>query len=541
MPTDTVTPGGGCGGGGGTPPATTGTVTGTVMGPGGRSRVAAPPAWPVEALIDVLVTCQGTEIDTLTDANGGFTLLNVPPGPQVFEFSKNGLVTKTISADITAGGTVTLTTGGGETVVMETDPETGTKKWTLMVYMAGDNNLSAPESDMATMNLNAMEKAASSDKVNIIAMVDRAAGEKTRFYYIRHDSDEVNVTSPYFELDVNINSGDVSSLNAFVNQVFADYPAEHYMLDLWNHGSGFKSLPGTRGAKGAREKSAPQTNARGICYDDFSVSYMSIMDVRRALESYKEFLGRQLDVVACDACLMQGLEVAYEWSGASLARSKVKSLPADTRLCDYLVASEETIPFEGFPYEACFGPLAAEPDMSALNVAGTMVSAYGAYYDEHGEGYETLSAIDMAQVQGLYDAVDGMAVLMQADTDYAGSLWSNAYYKCIWFGGEGDLIDLDDFAARASVVYGGKGAGKAVHPVMAAADIVRAQVNAAVVSNYYGPGYSADFGSTPGGISIWGYYNGTIPAGHIYEDLEFYPNAWASFIDWINTNNPGEI
>jgi hypothetical protein len=265
------------------------------------------------------------------------------------------------------------------------------------------------------------------------------------------------------------------------------------------------------------------------------------MEVRRALESYKGFLGRQVDVVACDACLMQGLEVAYEWSGAMAPRSKAKSDPVDDRLCNYLVASEETIPFDGFPYDTCFGPLTADPGMSAGNFAGAMVSAYGAYYDEYGEGYETLSAIDMAQVQGLYDAVDGMAALMQADADYAGSLWSDAYYYCIWFGSEGDLIDLHDFAARASVVYGGKGAGKVVHPVVAAAEIVRTQVQAAVVSNYYGPGYNASFGSTPGGISIWGYYDGTIPEGHIYGDLQFYPNAWASFIDWINTNNPGEM
>jgi len=77
-------------------------------------------------------------------------------------------------------------------------------------------------------------------------------------------------------------------------------------------------------------------------------------------------------------------------------------------------------------------------------------------------------------------------------------------------------------------------------PLAAAADVV-SLVNTAVVSNYYGSGYSSYYGTTPGGISIWAYYSGTIPAGHIYEQLTFYPNAWASFINWININNSGEI
>ncbi len=38
-----------------------------------------------------------------------------------------------------------------------------------------------------------------------------------------------------------IKHGDPAILTAFVSWVIENYPAEHYALDLWNHGSGWRA------------------------------------------------------------------------------------------------------------------------------------------------------------------------------------------------------------------------------------------------------------------------------------------------------------
>ena len=55
------------------------------------------------------------------------------------------------------------------------------KPWTVMVYMAGDNNLD-PE---GVEDLKEMKKVGSTDKLNIIAQFDRASGHVARRYYLR--------------------------------------------------------------------------------------------------------------------------------------------------------------------------------------------------------------------------------------------------------------------------------------------------------------------------------------------------------------------
>ena len=56
-------------------------------------------------------------------------------------------------------------------------PTTALKKpWTILVYMAGDNSLD-PE---GVQDLKEMKRVGSTDKINIVAQFDRAAGHVAR-------------------------------------------------------------------------------------------------------------------------------------------------------------------------------------------------------------------------------------------------------------------------------------------------------------------------------------------------------------------------
>ncbi|HUM71805.1 MAG TPA: hypothetical protein PLK31_23505, partial [Chloroflexota bacterium] len=72
--------------------------------------------------------------------------------------------------------------------------------WTILVYMAADNNLE----QAALLDINEMEAAGSSEKVHLLVQIDRAAGESvaqgdwtdTRRYRILGDADPTTITDP---------------------------------------------------------------------------------------------------------------------------------------------------------------------------------------------------------------------------------------------------------------------------------------------------------------------------------------------------------
>ena len=76
-------------------------------------------------------------------------------------------------------------------------PENHKAKWTFMVYLAGDNNLStAGEKDLGEMRT-----VGSTDDVNIITEFDRiGAYHETKRYHIQRDGqgeDVVSIGRPY--------------------------------------------------------------------------------------------------------------------------------------------------------------------------------------------------------------------------------------------------------------------------------------------------------------------------------------------------------
>ena len=107
------------------------------------------------------------------------------------------------------------------------------KDWTMMVYLAGDNNLDGA----GVVDLKEMKRVGSTDRINIVAQFDRAGskGETSRFYLQKGTALAKDVKQKLGET----NMGDPKVLEDFVTWSVKNYPADHYLLVLWNHGAGW--------------------------------------------------------------------------------------------------------------------------------------------------------------------------------------------------------------------------------------------------------------------------------------------------------------
>src|SRR4051812_46458137 len=122
------------------------------------------------------------------------------------------------------------------------------KSWTVLVYLAGDNNLD----DAGVADLKEMKKVGSTDKVNILAQFDRAAaGVNTcRFYLRRGTAVESDSVANLGET----NMGDPAVLKSFLTWGIKNYPAERYLFVLWNHGNGWDDTDVYRVARNVADR-----------------------------------------------------------------------------------------------------------------------------------------------------------------------------------------------------------------------------------------------------------------------------------------------
>jgi hypothetical protein len=302
------------------------------------------------------------------------------------------------------------------------------KQWTVLVYMAGDNDLdSAGAADIAEM-----KAAGTTADVNVVVQFDRAAGATRRYLVRKGTPREKDVVSTLGET----NCGDPAVLEDFVVWGAKSYPADHLLLVLWNHGAGWDDSNVYRGdafgdapppivRKGrtmanVRGRGAPlplrqvraalrrtgralfrttpivAARTRGIAYDDDAQDFLDSVELKRVLASVRRKLGRNVDVLGMDACLMGMAEIAYQARGAA----------------DLLVGSQETEPNDGWPYERILKALAANPSMTPAQLAGAIVRQYLASYRPN-EGV-TQSATELGALPALASAVDRLAKALRA-------------------------------------------------------------------------------------------------------------------------------
>ena len=103
--------------------------------------------------------------------------------------------------------------------------------WTIMVYMAGDNNLS----EAGDADLFEMRRVGSTDRVQVVVEFDNAGSAGTRRIHVTEDGVGETVET-LGETD----SGSPAVLSNFISWAARNYPADRYALILWNHGNGWE-------------------------------------------------------------------------------------------------------------------------------------------------------------------------------------------------------------------------------------------------------------------------------------------------------------
>lgn len=112
-------------------------------------------------------------------------------------------------------------------------------KWTVMVYISGDNDLE--EYVVKDIELE-LAPTGSSANVQVVALADRGPGydtsrgdwQSTKLYHVTQGmtADSASAVADWGER----NMGDPQTLIDFVTWTKAKYPADHYVLYFWGHG-----------------------------------------------------------------------------------------------------------------------------------------------------------------------------------------------------------------------------------------------------------------------------------------------------------------
>ena len=363
-------------------------------------------------------------------------------------------------------------------------------KWTIMVYMDAANDLFP----FAVKNLNQIESIANNPNVRFVVQWKQVQGLQgndsplfsgTRRYLAQFDATSISdfnneiKSTVIQELGAGVDMASPSELRSFVDWTKANYPAQHYALVLWSHGGGWYST---------RSLTAP-LKPRAIIYDDDTNNYLSLPDVRNALDE------GSLDILSYDACLMQGAESLLEFA------SKTR----------YVVGSEDDVPADGLPYNVVFRPFVDNPDDGVADLARGIVTEYVNKYKGTGAGFPIqMSVLDTSTTASFVTALDnlGKALLDGGATTGLSTAAVRSAAQQIQPGNRAyHYYDLDQLAAlmvaRPALGTNVQSAAAALRAAIAQTVVANSSDSSA--TNY--KGVSIDFSSS-GAINGGGYANG---------------------------------
>lgn len=264
--------------------------------------------------------------------------------------------------------------------------------WTIMEYMAAD---AYPELYW-TPDINEMESVDLPDSVDVVALVDPLGSANSVIYEIVQDPQYLDpaIYSPVVDdggqvvVDLEVDTGSPATLAAFMEFVITNHPADRYALVLWGHGGGWV----------------------GLCPD--GVDILTLPELRTALEESEADTGERIDLLAVDACAEATLETAYEIRDCA----------------DFFVASERTVPGEGFPYDLILGDLADDPDMTAEELGNTIVDRYIEWADFGSEYCETMTMFNLSSVEPFMATLDSLA----SECIKFNGIYDEALYDALW-------------------------------------------------------------------------------------------------------------
>lgn len=312
---------------------------------------------------------------------------------------------------------------------VDKDKKNGKKEYSVFVYMVG-SDLEASYG-YATRDMQEMtDSGIDFSKTNLLVY---AGG--SRMWKSDIPSNQNNV------LDMSLEGGDrvvaatgntsdmgaPETLEAFLDYAVTYYPADHYALIFWDHGGG--SVYGY---------------GNDAIYSGDSL-LLKEMDAVLEESPFGKNGSAHLDWVGFDACLMSTAENAAIWS----------------KYADYMIASEETEPGDGWCYS--FMDVLNETN-EAEDIGKAIVDAYKAFYAAKRSPLNdpdiTLAVLDLKQMDSLVDSIDALVLKMKTDVDgqeFPELVRSRSSTKTFGLRDSRatayDLLDIGDLSSKMKEIY----------------------------------------------------------------------------------------
>ena len=360
--------------------------------------------------------------------------------------------------------------------------------WTIMLYLAGDNNLA----DECVYALTQIKEVDTDKRVRVVAQFDPTGRKvRTRRFTINKalkdgqpegkeliqgqhykgwkdrrkiiedaldDRDPLPVPKVVFPGEsrrvalavkpseiVETDSGDPKFLFDFISWAVENFPADHYMVVLSGHGGG--------------------ATEQEFLFDETSKGTLTIAEMGNVFRDVKELLKTkngdplQIDIVGMDSCLMSMAEVAHQLRGS------VK----------YMISSESFGPQSGWPYGRIIERLnedltATQGQTSPEQLATITIDEHVDFYVEYSvtNGLSVdISVMDVGQADDLATAVQQLGEVLTGELRFGKSLKDQgkasdfldqiilAHWEAQSYNGE-VYVDLRDFCECLASRYNPK-------------------------------------------------------------------------------------
>lgn len=182
------------------------------------------------------------------------------------------------------------------------------------------------------------------------------------------------------------NMGDRETFRDFLSFCNKNYPADHQVVILWNHGAG---------------------SIVGVAFDElYGYDSLSLDEMRYAFDSVFELseINQPIELIGFDACLMATVDTAYTFRD----------------IAKYMVASQETEPGLGWNYQGFLQAFSDNPNNSGdsnnsvLNGAAlgkVICDTYAEDCTAYFQGMEiTMSVIDLSRISPLITAYNNVGI-----------------------------------------------------------------------------------------------------------------------------------
>ena len=297
------------------------------------------------------------------------------------------------------------------------------REWTIMIYMAGDNNLAV---DMAY----AMEQ--------IKDVADAGAQSPNLFVY--YDGNSPAIPTMYCDFSEprkpryvrsyklpdklypvpqkeNENAADRNSILNFVDwclnkvevensdgEISFGRRAEKYALIFSGHTLGFQDIGLFK----------DETSGKSMKMNDFYLLLKGLVSTKKQLKENADaaakwtdefrkiettvLIGQKLDILGFDSCVMGMLEVGYQFNDVAKT----------------MIASEGSVPSAGWTYAKILGCLAREPELDTPKVAELFVKQFVRSQDAYTVGGVSvdMAAWDLKKFAKLAEAFNGLSEML---------------------------------------------------------------------------------------------------------------------------------